>query len=195
MNIYKYYQVIFIDMKSFDVRSRLEYIFLRLRDRIGIPFKPEEEVKKLDIKQGQVILDFGCGIGSYTIPVAKLVGERGKVYALDRQPFALKKVKERAEKEGLQNIYTILSDGDTGLPDESIDIILLYGVLPEIEDKDFVLRELYRVLKTSGYLSTRYCFRMKRDRILEIMNTTNLYSLVEQKDHILNFKKKWINLL
>ncbi|RLE70368.1 MAG: SAM-dependent methyltransferase [Thermoprotei archaeon] len=190
MNIYKYYQVIFIDMKSFDVRSRLEYIFLRLRDRIGIPFKPEEEVKKLDIKQGQVILDFGCGIGSYTIPVAKLVGERGKVYALDRQPFALKKVKERAEKEGLQNIYTILSDGDTGLPDESIDIILLYGVLPEIEDKDFVLRELYRVLKTSGYLSTRYCFRMKRDRILEIMNTTNLYSLVEQKDHILNFKKK-----
>ena len=89
-------------MKSFDVKSRLEYIFLRLRDRIGIPFKPEEEVKKLDIKQGQVILDFGCGIGSYTIPVAKLVGERGKVYALDRQPFALKKVEERAEKEGLK---------------------------------------------------------------------------------------------
>jgi len=108
MNIYKYHQVIFIDMKSFDVKSRLEYIFLRLRDRIGIPFKPEEEVKKLDIKQGQVILDFGCGIGSYTIPVAKLVGERGKVYALDRQPFALKKLKKGPKKKGLKYIYNFI---------------------------------------------------------------------------------------
>ena len=177
-------------MKNFNVKSRLEYVFLGLRDRIGIPFKPEEEINKVDIKQEQAILDYGCGIGSYTIPVAKLVGERGKVYALDRQPLALKKVKERAKKEKLQNIHIILSDGNTGLSDESIDIILLHGVLPEIEDKDSVLRELYRVLKPSGYLSTRYCFRMKKDRILEIMDETNLYSLVEQKDHILNFKKK-----
>ncbi len=174
---------------KFNVKSRLEYIFLRLRDRIGIPFKPVEEIKKIDIKQGQVILDYGCGIGSYTIPVAKLVGELGKVYALDKQPLALKNVEERAEKEGVHNIHTILSDGYTGLPDESVDVILLYGVLPEIEDKDFVLRELYRVLKPDGYLSIRYCFRMKKDRILEIMDTTK-FSLVEQKDHILNFKKK-----
>ena len=174
----------------FKVLSRLEYIFLGLRDRIGIPFKPEEEINKLDIKQGQVVLDYGCGIGSYTIPVARLVGERGKVYALDKQPLALKKVRERAEKEGLRNIRTILSDGDTGLPDESIDVILLFGVLPEIEDKDFVLRELHRVLKPSGYLSTRYCFRMKKDRILEIMAATNLFSLGRTKGHILNFKKR-----
>ena len=179
-----------LNMKNFNIKSRLEYIFLILRDRIGIPFKPEEEIKKLDIKQGQVVLDYGCGIGSYTIPVAKLVDEQGKVYALDKQPLALRKVEEKAKKEGLQNIHTILSDGDTGLPDESVDIILLYGVLSEIEDKDFVLRELHRVLKPSGYLSTRYCFRMKKDKILEILGTINLYSLVEQKDHILNFKKK-----
>ena len=177
-------------MKNFNIKSRLEYIFLELRDRIGIPFKPEKEINKIDIKQGQAILDYGCGIGSYTIPAAKLVGERGKVYALDKQALALKKVKERAKKEKLQNIYTILSDGDTGLPDESIDIILLYGVLPEIEDKDSVLKELHRVLKPSGYLSTRYCFRIKKDKVLEIMNVTNLYSFIEQKDHILNFRKK-----
>jgi len=109
---------------------------------------------------------------------------------LDKQLLALKKVKEKAEKEGLNNIHTILSDGNTGLPDESIDIILLYGVLPEIEDKDFVLKELHRVLKPSGYLSIRYCFRMRKERVLEIIRATNLYSLVEQKDHILNFKKK-----
>ena len=177
-------------MKHFNVRLRLEYFFLRLRDRFGIPFKPEEEIKKIDIKQGQTILDFGCGIGSYTIPAAKLVGKQGKVYALDKQPLALKKVEEKAEREGLHNIYTILSDGNTGLPDESIDIVLLYGVLPEIEDKEFILKELHRVLKPSGYLSTRYCFRMRKERVLEIIGATDLYSLVEQKGHILNFKKK-----
>jgi len=177
-------------MKHFNVKLRLEYFFLGLRDRFGIPFKPEEEIKKIDIKQGQTILDFGCGIGSYTIPAAKLVGKQGKVYALDKQPLALKKVEEKAEREGLHNIYTILSDGNTGLPDESIDIVLLYGVLPEIEDKEFILKELHRVLKPSGYLSTRYCFRMRKERVLEIIGATDLYSLVEQKGHILNFKKK-----
>jgi len=177
-------------MKHFNVKLRLEYFFLGLRDRFGVPFKPEEEIKKIDIKQGQTILDFGCGIGSYTIPAAKLVGKQGKVYALDKQPLALKKVEEKAEREGLHNIYTILSDGNTGLPDESIDIVLLYGVLPEIEDKEFILKELHRVLKPSGYLSTRYCFRMRKERVLEIIGATDLYSLVEQKGHILNFKKK-----
>ena len=109
---------------------------------------------------------------------------------MDKQPLALKKVEEKAEREGLHNIYTILSDGNTGLPDESIDIVLLYGVLPEIEDKEFILKELHRVLKPSGYLSTRYCFRMRKERVLEIIGATDLYSLVEQKGHILNFKKK-----
>jgi len=61
---------------------------LGLRDRIGIPFKPEEEVRKLGLKEGQKVLDYGCGIGSYTFPAARLVGDRGRVYASDREPLA-----------------------------------------------------------------------------------------------------------
>ena len=177
-------------MRSLNIKSRIEYWLLGLRDKVGIPFKPEEEVRKLNFKEGQKVLDYGCGIGSYTFPVARLVGEEGRVYALDKEPLAVKKVRERARREGLHNIETILSDCDTGLPDESVDVILLYGVLPEIEDKERLLRELYRVLKPSGYLSTRFCFRMKKERILEIMEGTNLFSLREQKGCILNFSKK-----
>ena len=76
------------------------------------------------------------------------------------------------------------------MPDESVDVILLYGVLPEVGRKEPLLRELYRVLKPSGHLSTRFCFRMKKERILEIMEETNLFSLKEQKGHILNFSKR-----
>ena len=179
-------------MRSLNIKLRIEYFLLGLRDKFGIPFKPEEEINKLDLREGQKILDYGCGIGSYTFPAAKLVGEKGRVYALDKQPLAIKKVEERAQREGFCNIDTILSDRDTGLPDESIDVILLYGVLPEIKHKEPLLRELYRVLKPNGYLSTRFCFRMKKDRILKIIEETNLFSLKEQKGHILNFSKRKI---
>ncbi len=127
-------------------------------------------------------------MGSYTIPIAKAVGRKGKVYALDKEPLALRRVEEKARKEGLENIYTILSDGNTGLPDESIDIVLFYGVLPEIKDKYTVLKELHRVLKSSGYLSTRYCFRIKREKIIKIIEETKLFSLIEEKGNILNFQ-------
>jgi len=182
-------------MRSPNIKLRIEYFFLGLRDKTGIPFKPEEEVNKLDLKEGQKTLDYGCGIGSYTFPAAKLVGEKGKVYALDKQPLAIKKIEEKAQREEFRNIDTILSDEDTGLPNDSVDVILLYGVLPEIEHRESLLRELYRVLKPNGYLSTRFCFRMKKDRVLEIIDEANLFSLREQKGHILNFSKKKQELL
>ena len=177
-------------MGSLNIGLRVEYFLLGLRDRFGIPFRPEKEIKKLDLRRRQRVLDYGCGIGSYTFPAAKLVGEKGKVYALDRQPLAIKRIEEKARREGLHNVDTILSDEDTGLPDESVDVVLLYGVLPEIERKESLLRELYRVLKPGGYLSTRFCFRMKKDRILEIVEGSKLFTLREQKGHILNFLKK-----
>ena len=177
-------------MGGLNIRLRVEYFLLGLRDRFGIPFRPEKEIKKLDLRRGQRVLDYGCGIGSYTFPAAKLVGEKGKVYALDRQPLAIKRIEEKARREGLHNVDTILSDEDTGLPDESVDVVLLYGVLPEIERKESLLRELYRVLKPGGYLSTHFCFRMKKDRIIEIVEGSKLFTLREQKGHILNFLKK-----
>ena len=169
------------------MKARIECLILELRDKLGIPFKPEKELAKLDIQKGQIILDFGCGAGSFTMPVTRMVGEKGKVYAVDKQPFFIQKVKEKGQKEGLDNIETVLSDGDTGLPDRSIDVVLFYGVLPEIEDKEAVLKELHRVLNPNGYLSSRYCFRMKKQRLLRIVESTGLYSLREQKGHILNF--------
>ena len=98
-------------------------------------------------------------------------------------------MEEKAQKGGFSNINTILSDGGTGLPNESVDVILLYGVLPEIKDKKRLLRELHRVLKPDGYLSTRFCFRMGKDRVLEIMGAIDLFLLREQRGHILNFVK------
>jgi len=175
-------------MNSGNFYSRVTYFLLGLRDKLGIPFNPREELNKLDIREGQIILDYGCGMGSYAFPVANLVGKKGKVYALDKQPVAVTRIEEEAKKQGLRNITTILSDGETRLHDESVDVVLLYGVLPGIKDKESVLRELHRVLKPDGYLSTRFCFRIKKDRVLGIMESAG-FSLIEQKGRILNFEK------
>lgn len=61
----------------------------------------------------------------------------------------------KIRKKGLVNVETILSGLDTGLPDESVDIILLYNVLPIIENWTDLIKELYRVLRSGGVLSAK----------------------------------------
>jgi ubiquinone/menaquinone biosynthesis C-methylase UbiE len=117
-------------------------------------FLPRKNVlKEVDIKPGFHILDYGCGPGSYTLVASRLVGPTGKVYALDIHPLAIKRVKERAEKENLSNIQTIQSDCATGLEADSIDVALLYDVMHGLDQPDAVLGELRRVLKPGGTLS------------------------------------------
>ncbi len=113
----------------------------------------KEEVVRSGVSAGQVVLDFGCGIGLSSIPAAEIVGPRGKVYALDIHPLAVKEVENKAKKRGLANVETILSSKDTGLPDETVDTTLLFNVLPMIADRAGVIKEIYRVMKSGGTLA------------------------------------------
>jgi ubiquinone/menaquinone biosynthesis C-methylase UbiE len=166
---------------------RLEYVVLRLRNRLGIPFRPKTELSKLTVAKGQTVLDFGCGIGSFTLALAHLVGPGGKVFALDVEPSALQAVHRAAEREGLAQIETILSDCDTGLPDHSVDLVLFIGVLPHLEDPNPVLTELHRVLKPGGTLVTRHCFRISRETLLRTMDATGMYALRAERGHMVSY--------
>jgi len=66
---------------------------------------------------------------------------------LDNHPLAIRAVEEKIKKKRIANIKTILSAQETGLPDESVDIILLFDVFQMINDKEKLLEELHRVLK------------------------------------------------
>lgn len=175
---------------------RLMSFAFRLRDRL---INPPKVLEKLGIKEGQTILDFGCGPGSFTIPAAKLVGERGKIYALDIHPLAIKAVRKKAQKYGLTNIETIFSDRDTWLPEESVDVVLLYGIFHMIKDKQGVLKELHRLMKANGLLSIMVG-PMKPAEVQQIVEQDGLFSLrdgsggekekIFRPGKILNFSKE-----
>ena len=84
---------------------------------------------------------------------AELVGKTGKVYALDAHPLAIKMVQDIVSKKHLTNVETILSECATGLPENSLDVVLLYDTLHDLADPDCVLSEIHRTLKLSGHLS------------------------------------------
>src|SRR3972149_5490821 len=122
----------------------------KLRDLI----RPRGDVlKEVGIQPGYQVMDFGCGPGGYLRPLAGLVGATGKIYALDMNPAAILAVKSLALRRKLGNLETILSSSATGLPDGSIDVVLLYDVLHHLKNRDAVLAELHRVLKPEGILS------------------------------------------
>ena len=141
----------------------------------------ERFLKDIGIKRGQVVLDFGCGAGHYTIPAAKVVGEKGKVYAIDEDEEALDELMKIAESENLGNIEPIETSGELKIPlgDESVDVVLLYDVLHYIEKRRKIIDEVHRVMKTNGLLSI-YPKHHKLDNPLRGLADLSLEDIIKE---------------
>lgn len=118
--------------------------------------KPDEVLDKLDIRKDMKIADFGCGSGYFTILLAKRVGKKGKVYAVDVQESALDAVIGRARLFSILNIETMRGNAEkengSGLKDGSVDMVLLANVLFQSAIKDGIIKEAKRVLAKKGRL-------------------------------------------
>jgi ubiquinone/menaquinone biosynthesis C-methylase UbiE len=145
-------------------------------------------VKEVGIKPGFHVLDYGCGSGSYIVAVAELVGKSGKIYALDVHPLAIRMVQRIASKRQLTNVETILSDCKTGLPNNSIDIVLLYDTFHDLNNPDAVLEELHHVLKSNGILSFSD-HHMKEDEIVSKLTNEGLFRLSKRGERTYRFVK------
>lgn len=146
-------------------------------------------LKEVGIKPGFHVLDYGCGPGGYIVPLAKLVGKSGKIYALDIHPLAIQRVQNIASKKKLTNVKTIYSDCKTRLPDNSIDVVLLYDTFHDLSDPNEVLEELHRVLKPNGILSFSD-HHIKEDEILSQVTNSGLFRLSEKGKFTYNFLKE-----
>jgi ubiquinone/menaquinone biosynthesis C-methylase UbiE len=124
-----------------------ETLYSLLRD-------PYKILNAAGLEPGQKVLEVGCGPGFFTIPAARIVGEKGSVHALDINPLAVERVQQKIEKEGVTNVKTILADAaQTGLPDQSFDLIFVFGFVRPIGNLENILTKLHRLLKPAGILS------------------------------------------
>jgi ubiquinone/menaquinone biosynthesis C-methylase UbiE len=170
--------------------SNFDFQFMSVGYKIRDFFLPRKNIlKEVGIKPGFHVLDYGCGPGSYIIPLAELVGESGKIYALDIHPLAIQKVQYIASKKQLKNVEAILSDCQTGLPDNTLDVVLLYDAFHHLSDPDMVLKELHRVLKPDGILSLSD-HHLKENEIVSGVTNGGLFRLLKKGQRAYTFLKK-----
>ena len=116
--------------------------------------RPGEVMDTLGIRRGSAVADVGAGDGYFSFHLASRVGAQGKVYAEDISDSKVEKIRERAKKEGLSQIETILGTGDDpGLPKETLDAILIVLTYHEMQNYEAMLREMIRALKPGGLLA------------------------------------------
>lgn len=116
-------------------------------------FNPAKILTSLGINsQTGDVAEFGCGYGTFTIPVAKII--KGKIYALDLEPDMIRIANEEAKKYGLNNVQTVLRDfmvEGSGLPDGSVDYVMLFNIL-HLEKPMILINEAKRILRDRGKL-------------------------------------------
>jgi SAM-dependent methyltransferase len=105
----------------------------------------------LGIAQGKAVADIGAGSGWFTVRAARRVGGGGIVYAVDINPEAVRYVSDRAKKEHLQNVKTVLGKPDDPLlPTNSVDAVLLLKTYHEVAQPVVLLRNLRAALRAGA---------------------------------------------
>lgn len=113
--------------------------------------RPYEVIEKMNLKNGDVIVDMGVGTGYYGRKLAREVAPDGIVYGVDIQPEMLELLKKYCEKEGITNVKPILGEAnDPKLPDASIDWIIMADVYHEFQEPEAMLEKMHTALKPDG---------------------------------------------
>lgn len=105
------------------------------------------------LNEGMTAIDLGCGMGYFSIGMAKIVGKAGKVISVDIQQKMLDTLLKRADEEDVADrITTVLCDEkDIGV-DEKVDFALTFWMVHETLDQSDFLKQVYSALKPSGKL-------------------------------------------
>jgi ubiquinone/menaquinone biosynthesis C-methylase UbiE len=114
---------------------------------------PEATLRDIGLSSNFTFVDLGCGDGFFALPAARLVGKKGRVYALDENHDAIARLNEKATVEGLENLETKVGEAERVIfCERCADIVFLGIVLHDFSDPVGVLRNAKRMLKATGRL-------------------------------------------
>jgi demethylmenaquinone methyltransferase/2-methoxy-6-polyprenyl-1,4-benzoquinol methylase len=121
----------------------------------GWLMNPVKTLHGAGIQLGQTVLEVGCGTGFFTIPAAKLIGDEGRLVAMDPSSGFIEHVSKKVQAADIKNVRVVKRDAlDTRLETASIDKVLLFGVIPfPLLPLNRLLPEMHRVLKPEGSLA------------------------------------------
>jgi ubiquinone/menaquinone biosynthesis C-methylase UbiE len=115
--------------------------------------KPDDVVSLLQLWPGNVVADVGAGTGYFEPYLAKAVGAAGRVLALDAEPHMVAYLKQRAKKEGHGNVTVQkVSPADPGLPDNSVDRVLIVNTWHHVPQRAQYAAALNRALRPGGFV-------------------------------------------
>ncbi len=119
---------------------------------------PEDILQGL-VKEGQTVYDIGCGMGYFSLTLARLVGKTGTVICVDLQKEMLSAARRRAEQAGLADRIGLKQCSLQSLELDAIaDFALAFWMVHEVRDKQQFLGEIYRALKPGG----AYCWSSRQ---------------------------------
>jgi len=162
-------------------------LIFKIRDFL---FPRDDVLEEVNLKPGDHVLDYGCGPGAYVPGTAKRIGAAGKLYALDIHPLALQKVQNLAQKQHLTQVHTICSNCKTEMPDNSVDVVLLYDIFHMLSEPDAILAELQRILKPDGILSVND-HHISETAIISGITENAHFTWVRKGDLTYTFKPNW----
>ncbi len=148
-------------------------------------FSLDKLLDQFAIKEGQTIIDYGCGTGTYVGRASRLAGEKGKVFAVDIHELAIKEIDKKIHMENLNNVVGILAKGNhSPLEDDTADIIYALDVFHMVSDPQAFLKELNRISKPDGvlYIDNGH---QPRDKAREKILSSGAWSIVEENKRYL----------
>ena len=152
-------------------------------------FNPLKTLRGADVRPGQTILEVGCGTGFFTIPAAQLIGDKGCLIAMDVLSDYIEQVLKKVQAANLKNVRVVKRDAlYTGLDAESIDKVLLFGVIPFPSlPLNRLLPEMHRVLKPEGSLAVWF-FPVSGWMPKSILQS-RLFNYINKRNFVFNYSR------
>ncbi len=116
--------------------------------------KPNEIIKALDLKPGLIIADIGSGGGFFTFLFSQIIGEKGKVYAVDTNHDFLEFIDEQAIRLGFTNITTVhTTEQVIPLPSNCVDLLFIRSVYHHLKNRSHYFSEAKKLLTRQGRIA------------------------------------------